>query len=337
MALINAWPVSGDKKSDWERMIQVYGLCEVLPDRSRPAHVEKTFRDWAMKRRLAFVEGENMVAFDPKVYNPKDSLDRAKFGFLLRYIRPRDFTNFRKDVEKAFNLRSMYVLDAVRNYWLSENVIYDVQGKIMADREVLRLMGFSYLELMQALDGVVKREYLGDVVNGHALLDPVFGQEFGNYFVNFEILKERFFDAEFLLHAAGQPVTLVQLGREMGIDDMEDLKAILREAKKRYNLNIEISDDHAMFGAPSQKAIDALITKERNTKQSLEQSETHLRDRLKTVKELLDRYNAREAKLLNECESLHEEGRIMWIKAKVVNATLEQIGSSSSNGRHASS
>ena len=325
MALINAWPISGERKSDWERMIQVYGLCEVLPDRTRPAHVEKIFRDWALKRRLAFVEGENMVAFDPKAYNPKDSLDRAKFGFLLRYIRPRDFTTFRRDLEKAFNIRSMYVLDAIKSYWLTEGVVYEVNGRIMADREVLRLMGFGYMDLMQALDGMIKREYLGDVVNGHAILDPVFGQEFGNYFVNFDILKERFFDAEFLIHAAGQPVPLRQLGREMGVDDIEDLKSVLRESKKRFDLNIEISDDHAMFGPPSQRSIEALIAKERATKQQLEQSEGQFRDRLKTVKELLDRYNSREAKLLNECESFREEGRLMWIKSKVVSAAVDHI------------
>ena len=172
---------------------------------------------------------------------------------------------------------------------------------------------------------MIKREYLGDVVNGHAILDPVFGQEFGNYFVNFDVLKERYFDADFLIHAAGQPIALVQLGRDIGIDDLEDLKAVLREAKKRFDLNLEVSDEHVMFGPPTQKSIDALITKERQTKQHLEQSETQFRERLKTVKELLDRYNAREAKLLNECETLREDGRLMWIKSKVVTAALGHI------------
>ena len=326
MAISIAWPVAGDRKADWERMIQFYGLCEVLPDRGKPAQVEKAFRDWATKRRLAFVEGENLVAFDPKAFNPKDSLDRGKFGFLLRYIRPRDYAAFRHDLETAFNVRSMYVLDAVKSYWITEGVITDLGGQVMADRDLLRLMGFTYLDLMQALDGVVKKEYLGEVLNGHQLLDGSMGMEVGGYLVNFEMLKERFFDAEFLLHAAGQPVALAQLGDQMGIADSDDLRAILREAKKRFDLNIEISEQHAMFGAPSQKSIEALVARERSNKQRLEQTESQLRERLKTIKELLDRYNTREAKILNECETLREEGRLVWIKAKLVHGALDHIG-----------
>ena len=325
MAFITAWPVTGERKGDWERMVQYYGLCEVLPDRARPQQAEKSFRDWAYKKRLAYVEGENMVAFDPKVYNPKDSLDRNRFGLLLRYIRPREFSAFKRDVEEAFNIRSMYVLDAIKSYWLTEGVIHDLNGRLVADRELLRLMGFSYLELVQALDGVVKREYLADVINGHALLDPVFGTEFGNYFVNFDILKERFFEAEFLLHAAGHPTPLDQLGQQMGVDDLEDLKAILREAKNRFDVNIEVTESHVMFGAPSQKSIEGLIQRERSSRHRLEQSETQLKERLKTVKDLLDRYNAREAKILNEAEQLREEGRLVWIKAKVVDAAYKHI------------
>ena len=325
MAFITAWPVNGERKGDWDRMVQYYGLCEVLPDRSRPEQTEKTFRDWAYKKRLAFVEGENMVAFDPKTYNPKDSLDRGRFGFLLRYIRPREFSAFKRDVEEHLNIRSMYVLDAIKGYWLREGVIHDVGGRISADRELLRLMGFSYLELVNALDGVVKREYLSDVINGQALLDPVFGSEFGHYFVNFDILKERFFEAEFLLHAAGHPISLDQLGQQMGVDDLDDLQAILREAKSRFDVNIEVTDSHVMFGAPSQKSIEGLIQRERNNRKRLDESEDQLKERLKTVKDLLDRYNAREAKILNEVEQNREEGRVVWIKAKVVDAALGHI------------
>ncbi len=327
MAISLAWPVSGERKADWERMIQYHGLCEVLPDRTRPGSVEKTFRDWALRRRLAFVEGENLVAFDPKAYNPKDSLDRARFGFLLRYIRPREFAVFRRDVETAFNLRSMYVLDAIKGYWITEGVITQTGSHIAANRDLLRLIGFSYIDLIQALDGVVKKEYLAEVINGHSMVSPGFGEDVGGYVINFDLVKERFFDAEFLLHAAGQPVPLRSLGQQMGVDDIEDVKTILREAKKRFDLNIEISNDHAMFGPPSQKSIEGLITRERNTKQRLEQSETQLRDRLKTIKDLLDRYNSREAKLLNECEHLKEEGRMVWTKAKVVRTAVDQIAS----------
>jgi hypothetical protein len=330
MALITAWPILGERKADWERMVQYYGLCEVLPDKSRPHQVEKTFRDWAMKRRLAVVEGDNLVAFDPKAFNPKDSLDRGKFGFLLRYLRPRDYATFRRDMETAFNVRSMYVLDAIKSYWITEGVIYESGGMIEADKEVLRLMGFSYLELVQALDGVVKRSFLADVTNGSSLLDPIFGVEFGNYLVNFDILKERFFDADFLLHSAGEPVHVSELGRQMGVEEIDDLRDILQEAKSRFDLNIEISSDHVMFGPPSQKSIEAIMGRERETKTKLEQSEEQLKERLKTIKELLDRYNSREAKILNECESLREEGRLIWIKAKVVATAVQHI---QNNGR----
>ncbi|MBI3743416.1 MAG: hypothetical protein HY261_03935 [Chloroflexi bacterium] len=326
MAINIAWPISGERKGDWERMIQYYGLCEVLPDRSKPASVEKTFREWAMKRRLAFVEGENLVAFDPKAFNPKDSLDRSRFGFLLRYIRPRDIASFRRDLETAFSVRSMYVLDAIKSYWLMEGVITEVTGMVHADRELLRLMGFSYLDLMQALDGIVKKEYMVQVVSNHQPFSQDLGTDVGGYLVNFDIMKERFFDAEFLLHAAGQPIPLKQLAAQMGVDGADDVRAILREAKKRFDLNVEISEDHVMFGPPSQKSIDALVAREKGTKQKLEQSEGQLRDRLKTIKELLDRYNAREAKIMNEAETLREEGRVVWIKAKMVNAAVGQIG-----------
>lgn len=325
MAISLAWPVSGERRADWERMVQYHGLCEVLPDRTKPGAVERTFRDWAQKRRLAYVEGENMVAFDPKAFNPKDSLDRAKFGFLLRYIRSRDYAVFKRDVETAFNLRSMYVLDALKNYWVTEGVITEQGSQISANRDLLRLIGFSYIDLIQALDGVVKKEYLAEVVNGHAMVGPSFGEELGAYVCNFDLIKERFFDAEFLLHAAGQPVPLRTIGHQMGVDDIEDVKMILREAKKRFDLNVEISNDHVMFGPPSQKAIEGLITREKNTKGRLEQTETQLRERLKTIKDLLDRYNSREAKILNEAEHLKDEGKMVWAKAKIVRSVMDQI------------
>ena len=329
MALISAWPVSSERRGDWERMIQMYGFCEVTPDRTKPAQTEKAFREWAMKRRLACVHAENLVAFDPKAFNPKDTLDRSKFGFLLRYIRPRDYTSFRRDLETAFNVRSVYVLDAIKSYWMTEGVIHDVGGKIVTDGDLLRLIGFTYLDLMQALDGVVKREYLAQVSNGHNLIDPVFAVEVGSYLVNYEILKERFFDAEFLIHAAGQPIAMDRLADQMGIDNREDMKTILRESKKRFELNVEITEDHVMFGPPTQGSIDALISRERGNKQKMEQSESALKERLKTVKDLLDRYNSREAKILNECETLKEEGRVIWSKNKIVNAVINHIN----NGR----
>ncbi|MBF8299138.1 MAG: hypothetical protein HW397_187 [Dehalococcoidia bacterium] len=330
MALSIAWPISGEKRTDWERMIQFYGFCEVLPDRSKPQQVEKAFKDWAMKRHLAYVEGQNMVAFDPKAFNPKDSLDRGKFAFIARYFRPRETMVFQRDLETAFNIRSMYVLDAIQSYWLTEGVVHDVGGRIQADRDLLRLMGFTYIELMQALDGVVKKQYLEAVPNGHRLADPVFGVEFGQYIVNFDILKERFFDGEFVLQAAGQPIPFVELSRQTGIENVEDLRNILREAKKRYDLNIEVSDDHVMFGPPSKSAVEALIARERTHKDRLSETEGQLKERSKTIRDLVDRYTVREAKIMNEIESLRDEGKMVYVKSKVVDAVQSKIGE---NGR----
>jgi hypothetical protein len=326
MALSIAWPVSGEKRTDWERMVQFYGFCEVLPDRSKPNQVEKAFKDWAMKRRLAYVEGQNMVAFDPKAFNPKDSLDRAKFAFLARYFRPRETVVFQRDLETAFNIRSMYVLDAIQSYWMTEGVVHDAGGRVQADRDLLRLMGFTYIELMQALDGVVKKQYLDAIPNGHRLADPVFGVEFGQYIVNFDILKERFFDGEFVLQAAGQPIPFGEISRQTGIENIEDLRNILREAKKRYDLNIEVSDDHVMFGPPSKSAVESLIARERQHKERLTETEGQLKERSKTIRDLLDRYTVREAKIMNEIESLKEEGRMVYVKSKVVDAVQGRLG-----------
>ena len=322
MALATAWPVAAEKKSDWERTIQFYGYCEVLPDRTKPQQAERSFTDWALKRGLACVQGENLVAFDPKLFNPKASFDRQRFGFLARYFRPRELTVLRLDMETAFSLRSLYVLEALKSYWMTEGVLRDNNGYVEVDRELLRLMGFSYLELMQALDGVVKKEYLNGILNGHKLVDATFTVEYSQYVVNFDILKERFLDGEFLIHAAGQPILLGEMGRQMGIESVDDLLPILKEAKRRYDLNIELSEEHVMFGPPSEASIEALIARERSHKERLQQTEVQLKDRFKTIKELLDRYTAREAKILNEIESLREEGRLVWLKAKVV-ATLD--------------
>jgi len=325
MALSIAWPIMGEKKSDWERMVQFYGFCEVLPDHSRPQQVERSFREWALKRRLAVVEGENLVAFEPKAFNPKDSLDRTKYWFLARFFRPRDRIDFQRDLETAFNVRSMYVLEAIQSYWLTEGIVHEVDGLIQGDRDLLRLMGFTYLDLMQALDGVVRREYLEDVPNGHKLIDSVFGDDYGEYIINFDIVKERFFEGEFVLQAAGQPISFNDLQRQMGIDDYNDLRKILREAKRRYDLNIEVSEDHVMFGPPSLDAVEGLMNKERAHKEQLTATEGQLKERLKTIKELLERYTVREAKILNEIETLREEGRMVWVKSKIVVAVHQRI------------
>ena len=330
MAVTIAWPISGERKADWDRMVQYYGFCEVLRDHAKPQQSERSFREWALKHRLACVEGENLVAFDPKAFNPKSSLDRNKFGFLARYFRPREPIIFQRDLETALNVRSVYALEAIQTYWMNEGVVHDIGGLIQADRDLLRLMRFGYLDLMQALDGCVKREYLEDVPNGHKLVDSTFGVEYGQYIVNFDILKERFFEGEFMLQVAGQPVPLTEVGQQIGVDQPEDLRMILRESKRRFDLNIEVSDDHVMFGPPSQASVEALISKERAHKEHLQETDAHLKDRLKTVRDLLERYTVREAKILNEIESLREEGRMVWLKGKVVAAVQERIGE---NGR----
>jgi hypothetical protein len=220
----------------------------------------------------------------------------------------------------------MYVLEAIQSYWLHEGIVKDNGGMMQAERDLLRLMGFSYVEVMQALDGVVKKEYLDSVANGYKLVDPVFGQEFGQYIVNFEILKERFFDGEFMIQAAGQPIPLAELGKQMGVDNVDDLRAIMKEAKKRYDLNIEVSEDHVMFGPPSTSAVEHLIARERAHKDKLGETEVQLKERQKTIKDLLDRYNIREAKILNEIENLREEGRMVYVKGKIVSAVHGRIG-----------
>lgn len=255
-------------------------------------------------------------------------MDRIKFGFLARYFRPREPRVFQRDLETAFNVRSVYALDAIQNYWTNEGVIRETGGLIEVDRDLLRLMRFGYLDLMQALDGVVKKEYLEDVPNGHKLVDSTFGVEYGQYIVNFDILKERFFDGEFMLQVAGQPASMMEVGQQIGVEDSEDLRLILREAKRRFDLNIEVSDDHVMFGPPSQASIEALITKERGQKEHLTHTETLLKERLKTIKDLLERYTVREAKILNEIETLREEGRMVWLKGKVVSVVQERIAQS---------
>ena len=325
MAVLTTWPINGIRTTDWDRMVQHSGLCEVVPDRAHPGQVERAFKDWSGKRRLAVVEGENLIALDPKGFNPKESLDRARFGFLLRYLRPREVATFRRDVEQVHGIRSMGVLDALKSYWTSEGVIRETAGKIEVDPEIVRLMGFGAREVMQALDGAVSKELLVKTVNGPSVITQSQGTEFGRYVVDFELLKERFFDSSFLLHASGQPVPLEELAEEMGIENGEDLVAILREAKKTYGVNIEITDRHVLFGAPSQRAIDGLIEREKKNRQKMDETEGQLRDRLKTVKDLLDRYNAREAKIMNETEQFREEGRMLWIKAKIVSAAAQHI------------
>ena len=325
MALSVMRPITGDKKQDWDRSVQVYGFCEIARDHNKSPETERSFRDWAVKRGMVCVEGERMVAFDPKSFNPKDSLDRGKYGFLARYFRPRESIFFQRDLESAFGIRSMFVRNAVQTYWVAQGIVHENGGQVQVNRDLLRLMGFTYIELMQALDGVVRKSYLEDIPNGHKLIDPALCYEYGHYLVNFDIMRERFFDSAFLLQQAGQPLPLTELGRVMGVDDMEDLRKILREAKKRFDLNIEVSENHVMFGPPSEASISALIGKERNTKTKLAETEGHLKDRLKTIKDLLDRYSVREAKILNEMESLREEGRLVYVKGKVVSAIQQQI------------
>lgn len=330
MAIMATWPINGVRTADWDRMVHYYGMCEVLPDRTHPGQVERAFKEWALKRRLAVVEGENHVAFDPKAFNPKDTLDRAKFGFLLRYLRPREEAALRRDMETAFGVRSMYVMDAIKNYWETEGVVRSSGNKVEVDQELVRLMGFGARETIMALDGVVAKDLLAKVVGGPSLITQSKGAEYGRYVVDFDVLKERFFDAEFLLNAAGKPIPMAELAEQMGVAEGEDLIAILKDAKKNFGLNIEITDNHVMFGPPSARAIDSLINREKQNKQKMEETEMQLKARLKTVKDLLDRYNAREAKIMNETEQFREEGRMLWIKSKIVNAAAQHI---QQNGR----
>ena len=310
-------------RADWERSLQIYGLCEATRDPSKPGQAEKQFAQWAMKRRLPVVEGERLVAFDSKAFNPKDSLNKERFGFLLRYARPRSESDFVRDVTVTLAVRSPYIAQAIKMYWTEERVLSSVSGNVQADHEMLRLMGFSYHDLCLALDGVVRTDYLA-LVSGK--LEGVNNaMQLGSYIVDFDTVKERFFDAAFLLNAAGQPVPLSQIGAQMGVDHIEDVRVILREARQRFNLNVEVNDTHAMFGAPSQQAMDALIVREKNNKKQLEQTETVLRDRLKTITGMIGHYNKRETQILNENETLRDEGRTLWIKAKMVTGATAQM------------
>ncbi|MBF8299301.1 MAG: hypothetical protein HW397_350, partial [Dehalococcoidia bacterium] len=135
----------------------------------------------------------------------------------------------------------------------------------------------------------------------------------------------RYFEGEFIIQVAGQPISLVELGEDMGVENVDDLRTILREAKKRFDLNIQISDDHVMFGPPTQGAVASLSDREKTHKSKLAETETLLRERSKTIKELLDRYSAREAKIMNEIESLRDEGRMVYVKGKVVDAVAQRL------------
>ena len=323
MPLPNILPLQGDHKQEWERMIVGHGNVEAIPDRTK-AGQDEAFRQWAAKRHLAMVDGQSPVAFDPKRYNPKDSLDRSRFAFLVKYFRPRPTIRFQRDLGTAFSIPSMYVIEALKNYWSRERIIAEGRERVQADPDMLRLMGFTFPEVMDALDGIVKKEYLAGMIAGYRRMGQE-AEEFGQYLVNFGLLKERYFDGEFIVQAAGQPISLSELGEDMGVDSVDDLRTILSEAKKRYDLNIQVSEDHVMFGPPTQSAVDHLSDRERTHKQKLSETETLLRDRQKTIKDLLDRYTAREAKIMNEIEGLREEGRMVYIKGKVVDAVSQKL------------
>ena len=325
MALSTSWPIVGVRRPDWGRDVATYGFCEVLPDRRKPGEVEKAFEEWALKRHLAYVRGETLVAFDPKHFSPKDSLDRARFGFLARYLRPRDSSAYRKDLKEAFGVRSMAMLNAVQAYWAQEGIVHEGNGMVQANRDLVRLMGFSSIEIMEALDGVVRKDYLDAATSGHLVVTPALCEDRGHYVVNFPMMKDRFFDGEFAIQAAGQPVPFSELGRQMGIEHDDDLKEILREAKKRYDLNIEVTDTHVMFGPPSPSAVEHLIARERGHKDKLTETESALRERRTAVNGLLDRYIKREAKIMNEIETLKEEGRSVYVKGKVVQAVEQRL------------
>jgi hypothetical protein len=322
-ALVHPATPAVSNRADWERSIQVYGVCEATRDPMKPGASEKAFTTWAMKRRLPVVEGEHLVALDPKAFNPKDSLDRGRFAFLLRYARPRPETDLIADISAALAIRSQHLAHALKSYWLSAGVISSSNGMIIADPELLRLMGFTFRDLCHALDGIVQKQYLSIVtVRLEAVGAAV---QMGGYVVDFDLVKERFFDAAFLLNAAGKPVPLSQLGAQMGVDQVDDVRAILREARKRFDLNVELNDTHAMFGPPSQQAVEALIGREREQKRQIEQTEKVLQERLRTITSMVDHYNRREAQILNENESLRDEGRTLWIKAKMVSAAKDQM------------
>ena len=323
MPLPNILPMQNDQKQEWERMIVGQGYVEFLPDRSK-AGQDETFRQWAAKRRLAVVDGPNPVAFDTKRYNPKDSMDRGRFAFLVKYFRPRPVGHFQRDLGNAFSIHSMYVIEALKSYWSRERIIAEGRDRVQADPDMLRLMGFSFPEIMDALDGIVKKEYLTGMIAGYRRMGQE-AEEFGQYLVNFNLLKERYFEGEFIVQVAGQPIPLNELGEDMGVDSTEDLRVILREAKKRYDLNIQISEDHVMFGPPTQAAVDHLSDRERTHKNKLGEMEALLKDRQKTIKDLLDRYTGREAKIMNEIETLKDEGRMIYVKGKVVDAVAARI------------
>jgi len=324
MSLPNILSIPGDhKQHEWDRMVVGQGYVEALSDRTKSVQ-EDTFRQWANKRRLALVDGPNPVAFDPKRYNPKDTLDRSRFAFMVKYFRPRSIGGFQRDAANAFSIQSMYVIEALKNYWTRERIIVEGRERVQADPDMLRLLGYTFTEVMDALGGIVKKEYLSGMISGYRRLASD-AEEYGQYLVNFSLLKERYFEGEFIVQVAGQPISLQELGEDMGVDSVDDLRTILREAKKRYDLNIQVSENHVMFGAPTQSAVDHLSDRERTHKAKLAETETLLRDRQRTLKELLDRYTVREAKIMNEIETFKDEGRMMYVKGKVLDAVASKL------------
>ena len=313
----------GDHSKEWEHAVAAHGYCEAVPDRSKP-HQDDSFRQWAAKHHLAMVDAGCPVAFDPKQFNPKDTLDRSRFSFMVKYFRPRASGKFQRDLAQGFGISSMYVIEALTSYWTRERIISVGRDRVQVDPDILRLMGFTAPEVMDALDGIVKKEYLAGMTGGYKRMGPD-AEEYGQYMVNYALVKERYFEGEFIVQVAGQPISLAELGEDMGVENIDDLRTILREAKKRFDLNIQVSDSHVMFGAPTKAAVDHLSDREKTHKQKLAETETMLRERSKTIKDLLDRYSAREAKIMNEIEGLRDEGRMVYVKGKVVDAVAKQL------------
>lgn len=317
--------IVGNGRIAWERALETSGYCEAELDPLRPAKSAEAFKDWAAKRHLVCVPGQRYVGIDPKLFNPKDCLDRSRFGFLARYYRPREATELEKDLQLAFGIRSACVHAAILSYWTAEGVVHDMGGKIEGDRDLLHVMGFGYSELVRALDGVVRKELIQGGAHAGKPLGLGSATEYGHYLVDMDILKQRMFDSRFLLETRGRPVPLAEIGAIMGVDDVDDLRHILVDAKKRYDLNIEVSEGHVMFGAPSEDGLKSLADRERDHKAQLKEAETALHGRLQTINQLLNRYSSREAQILNETEALKEEGRLLFLKTRIVSAVRQRI------------
>lgn len=316
------------KEREWEERVKLEGYVIEGEDADR-------LKRWAKEKGYIFPVSDDgktyeKVVFDPNWFDPRETLDKKKFGFLVNYISPGDKSFIKRDIKMEFNISNSYLMDGVYEVWKNEGIIKEQNGWISANADILEKLGFTTDEVIEGNRGIIKIDTLKRIIGKNDLSSEIGGKEvIRDYLINFEVFREYINPialAEIKARIGDRPIEISEFGKWLFIEDKEAIKEVLSKAKEKYGLNIKISGEHVIIGEITESMIEREVESNEKKLNDIGSERKKIEKEKKKVMENIKGYENEETENKNIIETLYENGSNVFAKRKALDEIIKRMG-----------